>query len=120
MTSYRATIQKHKIVLSVPIVVVVLLALWTTAGAPKAYEASASLWVDNLPPAPSSLAINDPSIRQPAEIQQMLVTELLQTRDFRLRVGKAGPLGRYLASKPSTGWGPMALVGKLSGQEPLE
>jgi uncharacterized protein involved in exopolysaccharide biosynthesis len=120
MTSYRRTIQRHKLVLSLPIIIVVLLALWTTAGTPKTYEASASLWVDNLPPAESSLAINDISIRPPAEIQQILVSELLQTHDFRLRVGRTSPLGRYLASNPSKGWGPMGLLHNLSSPGSLD
>jgi uncharacterized protein involved in exopolysaccharide biosynthesis len=112
---YRQTFRNHRTLLIAPIVVVMFLALWITAGAPKRYEATASLWVDNLPPAPSSLTQNDPAIRTPADQEQTLVTELLQTRDFRVRVAHEGPLAAYLGSHPSNGWGPTALLSQLRG-----
>jgi hypothetical protein len=71
--------------------------------------------VDNQPPAPSSLTQNDPAILTPADQEQTLVTELLQTRDFRVRVAHEGPLAGYLATHSSGGWGPTALLSKLRG-----
>jgi uncharacterized protein involved in exopolysaccharide biosynthesis len=120
MASYRATFLRHRRLLLAPIALSVVLAVWTVAGSPKAYESSASLWIDNPPPLPSSLTETNPTIRPPAEQQQLLLDELLKTRDFKLRVGREAPLARHLAENPSAGWGPMALLSRLRGGPALE
>jgi uncharacterized protein involved in exopolysaccharide biosynthesis len=120
MTSYRTTFLRHRRLLLAPIVITVFLALWTAAGSPKAYESAASLWIDNPAPLPSSLTETNPTIRPPAEQQQLLLDELLKTRDFKLTVGHTAPLARHLAENPSAGWGPMALLSRLRGGPPLD
>ena len=87
------------------------LAFWTVAGSPKAYESTASVWVDSPPPLPTSLNETNPTVRTPAEQQQLLLGELLRTRGFRLTVGHKSPLQGYYAGNPSEGWGPTTLLG---------
>jgi uncharacterized protein involved in exopolysaccharide biosynthesis len=116
MTSYRDTFRRHRQLLLAPILLAGVLAFWTVAGSPKAYESTASVWVDSPPPLPTSLNETNPSVRTPAEQQQLLLGELLRTRGFRLTVGRAAPLRTYLASGPSAGWGPTALLGGAGGR----
>src|SRR4029077_2264131 len=40
---------------------------------------------------------------------------LLTTRDFRIQIGKSGPLQGYLANHTSAGWGPTGLIAELKG-----
>ena len=111
MTSYRDTFHRHRPLLLAPIVLAGCLAFWTVAGSPKAYESTASVWVDSPPPLPTSLNETNPSVRPPAEPQQLLLGELLRTRGFRLTVGHDSPLRAYYAGNPSEGWGPTKLLG---------
>jgi uncharacterized protein involved in exopolysaccharide biosynthesis len=121
MNAYRATFDRHRALLCAPVVVAASLALWFGLGTPKAYEATATLWVDNPAPAPSSLTETDPAVRTPAEQQQLLIGELLQTRSFPLAVARRSPLERYLASGAAPrGWTPIALLSGLSGSPPLD
>jgi hypothetical protein len=115
MTSYRDTFRRHRPLLLAPIVVAACLAFWTVAGSPKAYESTASVWVDSPPPLPTSLNETNPSVRPPAEQQQLLLGELLRTRGFRLTVGHNSPLRAYYAGNPSEGWGPTTVLGLGGG-----
>jgi uncharacterized protein involved in exopolysaccharide biosynthesis len=115
MTSYLKTFRRHPRLFLLPIVLTTLVALWFVAGSPSAYESTASLWVDNPPPATSSLNEANPTIQTPAEEEQLLINELLQTKSFRLAVGHNGPLAAYLGRDPGQGWGPPALFAMLSG-----
>jgi uncharacterized protein involved in exopolysaccharide biosynthesis len=114
MKWYLVTFRAHRILLLAPIVLTAVLAVWTVAGTPKAYEATASLWIDNPPPATSSLIDADPTIRPPAEQHQLILDQLLKTREFRVGVARKSPLARYLEGNPSTGWSPMAMLAGLS------
>jgi uncharacterized protein involved in exopolysaccharide biosynthesis len=120
MTPYRRTFQQHRRLLLMPIFLAVGLALWTAGGAPKSYQSTTSLWVDYPPPAPSSLTVTDPSMRTPADQHKLIFDELMRTRDFRVAVGRSGPLARYLQSNPSQGWGPMALLSGLRHAGPTD
>src|SRR5436305_3754390 len=113
--SYVQTFNRHRILFSLPIALATLFALWFVAGAPKAYKSSTSLWVDTPPPAASSLDQTDASLVTPAAQAQQFLGELLTTRRFRLAVGHAGPLAKYLSTHSSGGWGPSALLAKLRG-----
>lgn len=120
MTSYRETFRRHRRLLLTPVVLAAVLALWFTLGSPKSYEATASLWVDNPAPEPSSLTETNPELRTPAEQQQLLVGELLQTRSFRIAVARSSPLQRYLAAGAPTGWAPTGLLRAVAGHQSLD
>jgi hypothetical protein len=113
--SYVQTFNRHRLLFSLPVVILAVLALWVVAGTPKQYKAGASLLVDNPVNQPSSFNNPTPGQPTPAEQTQQLLTELLATRSFRLDVGRQGPLTKYLAAHPGEGWGPTALLSKLRG-----
>jgi len=120
MTSYRETFDRHRRLLCAPVVLAAVLALWFTLGTPKTYESTAALWVDNPAPEPSSLTETNPELRTPAEQQQLLVGELLQTRSFRVAVADRSPLRAYLAAGAPTGWAPTAMLHALAGRRSLD
>ena len=86
-------------------VILTVLALWVVASTPKEYKAGASLYVDN--PVTQQSSILDPNQNEvsPATQAQQLLSELLATKSFQLKVGRKGPLTEYLETHPSQGWG---------------
>jgi hypothetical protein len=113
--SYVQTFNRHRLLFSLPVVILTVLALWVVAGTPNQYKAGASIFVDTPPTEPSSFTDPSPGDVTPAWQSQQLLAELLATRSFRLKVGRKGPLTKYLAAHPTEGWGPTALLDKLSG-----
>lgn len=114
---YRDEFRRHRIRYLLPIALTTLLAIWYVAGTPAAYQSGASLWVDTPAPQPSSLTQTNEFTVTPASQAQELLNELLTTRQFRLEVGRNGPLEKYLAAHPSSGFGPSALLAKLRGKQ---
>jgi uncharacterized protein involved in exopolysaccharide biosynthesis len=110
------TFRRHWKLLSVPLLVVPVIALWMVLGSPARYEASATLWLDTPPPDNSSVTHPDPAQTTQAAQAQSLLYELLRTNHFRLRVAGRGPLEQYLRSNPPAGWSPTALLRKLRRQ----
>ena len=115
---YRDTYRRHrKLFLGLPLAAM-LIAIWFVAGAPKKYESTTALWFDNPPPQTSSITQGTDltGITQPPAAQaQVVLNELLTTRDFRIQIGKSGPLQGYLATHTSAGWGPTGLIAELKG-----
>jgi len=118
--SYVQTFKRHRLLFSLPVIIMTLLALWFVLGTPKEYKAGASLFVDTPVTQPSSFNDPNPSDVTPAAQSQQLLNELLATRSFRLKIGRGGPLTSYLAAHPGEGWGPKALLGKLRGSSSPE
>jgi uncharacterized protein involved in exopolysaccharide biosynthesis len=114
---YRQAFRRHRILYSLPIVLVTLIATWYVLGAPKAYQSGASLWVDTPAPEQSSLSQTNTFVLTPAAQAQQLLNELLTTRDFRLEIGHRGPLSKYYATNPSLGWAPSAFLAKLKSRQ---
>lgn len=112
---YRETFDRHRLLFCAPIVLSVVVAMWSVLGSPKSYESHASLWVDNPPPSASSVANTDPAVPTPAEQEQAVISELLKTRDFTLAVGRGGPLAAYIADHSGRGWSPMGLLARMRG-----
>ena len=112
---YVQTFRRHRLLFSLPVVITTLLALWFVASAPKEYKAGASLFVDNPVTQQSSFVDPNPAEITPAAQAQQLLTELLATKQFRLEIGRKGPLSKYLAAHPSEGWGPTSLLRKFRG-----
>jgi uncharacterized protein involved in exopolysaccharide biosynthesis len=113
--SYVQTFKRHRLLFSLPVVIMAVLALWVVVGTPKEYKAGAALFVDNPVTQPSSFYNPNPSEPTPAAQAQQLLTELMATRSFRMKVGRKGPLTKYLATHPSEGWGPKGLLRKVRG-----
>jgi uncharacterized protein involved in exopolysaccharide biosynthesis len=116
MTSeYRNTARQHRWLLLVPILLAPVIALWVVLGTPNEYRSSASLWFDTAPPADSSVTHPDASLTPPAAQAQILLNELLQTKQFRARVGTRAGLTTYLETNSAAGWDPLALLRSLKG-----
>jgi len=113
--SYVQTFNRHRLLFSLPVVILAVLALWVVVATPKQYKAGASLLVDTPVTQPSSFNDPNPADVPPATQTQQLLSELLATRSFRLKIGRQGPLTKYLAAHPSEGWGPTVLLQKLRG-----
>jgi uncharacterized protein involved in exopolysaccharide biosynthesis len=112
---YRQTFRRHRLLLTLPVVAAVILAAWTSFGHPKAYESTASLWVDKPASAQSSLGNLNPAELPPAQQEQQVLLELLTTRSFMTGVAETSGLKQYLAAGTSDGFGPTALLSKLTG-----
>jgi len=97
-TTYRQTFRRHRLLLSVPIVIAVLIAGALSVMSPKSYLSTASLWVDNPATTDSSLGNLNPAMTPPSTQEQNVATELLATQGFDLKVGHASALGSYLAA----------------------
>ena len=113
--SYVETFRRHRLLFTLPVIITTLLAIWFVLGTPKTYKSGASLWVDTPATQPSSLQEDNPAILTPAAQAQQLLTELLATRHFRLRIAHDGPLAAYLKKHPSEGFGPTLLLKNLRG-----
>jgi uncharacterized protein involved in exopolysaccharide biosynthesis len=115
--SYVQTFKRHRLLFSLPVIIMTVLALWFVVATPKQYKAGASLFVDTPVTQASSFLDPNPGDVPPAAQTQQLLSELLATRSFRLKVGHKGPLTQYLAEHPSEGWGPKGLLRKLRGTQ---
>lgn len=102
-TTYRETFRRHRLLLSIPIVLAVAIAGFLTISSGKTYQSTASLWVDSPVTTDSSLGNLNPAITPPSTQEQGVLTELLATRGFELSVGHHSLLGPYLASHQSSG-----------------
>jgi uncharacterized protein involved in exopolysaccharide biosynthesis len=113
--TYRETFRKHRLLLSLPIVLACFIAMWTALGSQKSYSSAASLWVDSPANTDSSLGNLNPAVMPPAQQEEQVITELLATRVFVRAVAQRSGLTRYLATHTSGGFGPSALLSKLGG-----
>lgn len=114
-SAYRETFRRRRVLLSLPIVIATLIGAWMVFGAPKSYESTVSLWVDNPASSTSSLQDSNPSLTPPSQQEQTVLSELLSTDTFDQQVASRSQLGSYLASHPSGGSGPTALLGGGGG-----
>ena len=97
--SYKATFRKHRLLLSLPMILAALAAGYLGFASSKSFMSSASLWVDTAPPAPSSIGSNSqPMSQTPSSAEQGLLNELLSTRQFTMGVLDSSLLGKYLSS----------------------
>jgi hypothetical protein len=123
---YRETFRRHRIRFSVPVVVAVVFAAWFSLGSAPSYRSTASLWVDNGPAEGSSLytmsaaaaaaAIGDYGATEgPANFEQTILKELLQTPVYDLAVAEGSTLPNYLASGAKSGFSPSTLMNRPHG-----
>jgi uncharacterized protein involved in exopolysaccharide biosynthesis len=117
MTEYRTVARRHRLLLLIPIVVAPALALWVVLGTPNEYQSTASLWFDTPPPADSSVTNPDALSTPPAAQTQILLNELLQTKQFRGQVGDRSGLTGYITTSAPNAWDPMSLLKGLRGKQ---
>jgi hypothetical protein len=123
MHPYLQAVRRHWLRSLLPVLLGGALAGWVVLGTPARYASETALWVDTAPTTDVALAQpTDASgaVVTPAAEAQMLLSELLATRDFRLRVGREGPLAAYLARHGSAGWSPSALIASLRARRSLD
>jgi len=113
--SYRETFRRHRLLLSLPMVLGMLIAGFLAVTGGKSYMSTASLWVDTPAATDSSLGNLNPALTPPSQQEQSVITELLATRQFVLDVGHHSLLGPYLASHSSKGFSVTSLFGAGAG-----
>jgi uncharacterized protein involved in exopolysaccharide biosynthesis len=116
---YAQTFSRHRILLSTPLALALLVAIWFIVGTPAAYEAKTTLWVDNPVTQDTSVNQSNPAILPPAAQAQSFLDELLTTRQFRVDVGHRGPLAKFLSGYDG-GWSPTDLLRRLRGSGSLD
>lgn len=115
--TYRQTFRQHRILLSLPMVLAVVVAGYFSVSKAPTYQSTATLWVDTPAPLASSVGASTTVLpTAPATAEQGVLQELLTTKAFAQSVARNSQLGSYLASH---GKGPvgtrasLALTGKV-------
>jgi hypothetical protein len=101
-------------------VIATIIGIWSAVGAPDRYESKATLWFDTPVPAESSITSTDPGAIPPAQLQQQLLSQLLSTHAFNLRVARRGKLEALLEGGSRDGWGPLSLIRRLGGDGSIQ
>lgn len=91
---------RHKWLALIPIILGVVLASGYELVQPRAFQTSASLWINTNTPGANVNAGTSNQYVDPSTSQENVLRELLTTRSFALAVGHNGPLGDYLAKHP--------------------
>jgi uncharacterized protein involved in exopolysaccharide biosynthesis len=112
VTRYLEAFFRHKLLLITPVVLALIVGVWYVSSQPVAYQSSTTVWFDTPLPNPSSVDVA-PQGGNPSQGAQVVLQELLGSRQFLLNVGHKGPLGTYLASHHATKRGPTALISKM-------
>jgi hypothetical protein len=113
-------------VFSLPIIIAVLFSAWFSLGGARTYRSTATLWVDNGPAEGSSLYTmaaaaaaasigNYSATEGPANFEQQILGEMLQTPTFDVAVAKASSLPGFYASGAKTGFSPAVLLNRPNG-----
>lgn len=124
MSPYVQTLRRTWRLFVLPLVIATGIGGWFTFGQPKTYRSVADLWVDATAPAgsPNGSAADSPlvaaTLEQPAAIEQIVLSELLATESFDLKVGDDSPLRHFLQTAPRQGFSPTALLARRN-QNPL-
>jgi uncharacterized protein involved in exopolysaccharide biosynthesis len=96
MRRYLETFSRHKIALTLPVVIALLVSMWYATSRPHKYESAMTVWFDTAAPSPSSL--QSPNLyTTPAAQNQAVLQEFLATRQFLVQVGHRGPLASLLS-----------------------
>lgn len=113
---YRETFSRHRGLFLLPVALGVVAALLMSLGSPKLYESSTALWSATAggPTTDFSAPVS------PAAQDQATLNELLTFTYFQRDVAANSPLGRYLKTHSSTGFGPVALLKRVLGKSPSQ
>lgn len=98
---FLETLFRHKWLALIPIILGVVLASGYELVQPRAFQTSASLWINSNTPGQNPNAGTSNQYVDPSTQQENILRELLTTRSFALAVGHHGPLGAYLARHPN-------------------
>src|SRR5712671_1744995 len=98
MRRYVQAFFRHPFLLTMPIMIAVVLSLGSQVRHPRSFVANASMWCDL--PVPNQSSIFSGTSELPSASQSVVLTELLQTREFLFKVGQNGPWASYLAAHP--------------------
>jgi uncharacterized protein involved in exopolysaccharide biosynthesis len=113
MLRYLETFYRHRLLLSVPVAVVLLLVgVWVLVQ-PPAFQSTVRLWAER-----QTLVANpnDNQYLTPAQQQSGVLTELLNTKYFCLKVGSRSPLQESLATNSLSDQGlPQRILGRFGG-----
>jgi uncharacterized protein involved in exopolysaccharide biosynthesis len=93
--SYVETFFRHRLLLIAPVLIAFVLAAAYGLQQPRSYVAAATLWTDRRIPADSTIGTSAGS-DTPSAGQQALLTSLLASRTFMLKVAKDSPLADQL------------------------
>ena len=99
---FLETLFRHKWLALIPIVLGIVLASGYELVQPRAFQTSASLWINSNTPGQNPNAGTSNQYVDPSTQQENILRELLTTRSFALAVGHHGPLGAYLARHPNS------------------
>jgi uncharacterized protein involved in exopolysaccharide biosynthesis len=91
------TLFRHRWLALIPIGLGLVLAGGYALVQPRAFQTSASLWINSNTPGQNPNAGTSNQYVDPSTQQENILRELLTTRSFALAVGHDGPLGAYLA-----------------------
>jgi uncharacterized protein involved in exopolysaccharide biosynthesis len=111
---YKETFLRHKIALTLPIVIALAFSMFYAMKAPKTYATSMNLWFDTAAPNASSLQ-QLPNGVTPATQGQQVLEELLGTGQFLDQVAKEGNLlgsSSAAATSPAAEGAAVAALGK--------
>jgi uncharacterized protein involved in exopolysaccharide biosynthesis len=95
MRRYQETFSRHKIALTLPVIIALLVSTWYATSRPHKYESTMTVWFDTAAPNPSSLQNPNP-YTTPAGQEQAVLQEFLATQQFLVKVGHRGPLAAML------------------------
>jgi uncharacterized protein involved in exopolysaccharide biosynthesis len=95
MLRYLDTLFRHRLLFISPTVLLVVLASGWVALQPPTYDATVRLWVERQQLVPNP---NDNPYISPAQQQVSVISELLGTRYFCLKVGQRSKLNQFLGS----------------------
>jgi uncharacterized protein involved in exopolysaccharide biosynthesis len=98
MRRYVQAFFRHPFLLTIPIVLAFAVSLGYQVRQPRSFAASVTMWCDL--PVPNQSSIFSGTSELPSASQSVVLTELLQTREFLTKVGKRGPWAGYLAAHP--------------------
>jgi uncharacterized protein involved in exopolysaccharide biosynthesis len=112
MLRYLETFYRHRLLLMGPVALVLVLTGTWVLVQPPTYDATVKLWVQR-----QTLVANpdDNPYLTPAQQQSAVLTELLTTQYFCLKVGNRSPLAESLATGSDQAQGPLQrLLGRSS------
>jgi hypothetical protein len=99
-TPYRATFRRHRLLLSLPLVLGILGAAVIVATHKTDYTSTANLWVDTAPPNASSVGPGAGALpTTPAAAEQSLLGELITTNQFAVAVADGSLLRHELGDQ---------------------
>jgi uncharacterized protein involved in exopolysaccharide biosynthesis len=96
MRRYLQAYFRHPILLTAPLIIALIVSIYYGLHQPRKYQAGASIWCDV--PVPSESTIFTGTTQPPSAAQAAVLTEMLQTHEFLMNVGKRGPWADYLAT----------------------